>query len=109
MSLAERRNIPPSLVVVAGVGIVGAMCILLRFIHLNGFWVDELYTLHAIRLPWHEMVLERLRRGHFPGYFALLKLVYLSLNGYNAETVLRAVSLVAWLAAVLSFAALVRK
>jgi hypothetical protein len=79
---------------------------LILFLHRNGFWIDELYTLHSIRLPWRDMVMERLRRGHFPGYFALAKLVYQPLSGIHPETVLRGLSVAAWLGAVGSFAAL---
>ncbi|MGI8907541.1 MAG: hypothetical protein ACR2IE_13745 [Candidatus Sumerlaeaceae bacterium] len=90
-------------------GIAGALLILLHFLHRNGFWIDELYTLHAIRLPWADMVLERLKRGHFPGYFLLLKLVYQPLLAFNTETVLRSFSIVCWLAAVASYVPLARR
>jgi hypothetical protein len=109
MTIDEPGRIPRYLIAVTAFGILGALVILVRFIHLNGFWVDELYTFHAIRLPWHEMLWERLRRGHFIGYFALLKLIYKPLQAYNAETVLRSFSIVTWLAAAISYGALARR
>lgn len=88
---------------VAGLSIAAGLFLLVRFLHRNGFWIDELYSLHAIHLPFREMVLERLRRGHFPLYFALLKGGVALFGGQASETSMRALSLVFWLAAAASF------
>jgi hypothetical protein len=94
---------------VAGAAVLAGLVLLLYCIHASGFWIDELYTLHAIRLPWRDMVLERLKNGHFPAYFSIVKLIYESFPHANAELVLRLPSTVAWLAAVGSFALLARR
>jgi hypothetical protein len=35
----------------------------------KGLWIDEYATLHAVMLPWREMLRERLASGHSPLYF----------------------------------------
>lgn len=40
------------------------LCVLLA--DRNGLWLDEYYTLISVRLPWREMVKERLGSGHSP-------------------------------------------
>jgi uncharacterized membrane protein len=40
----------------------------------RGMWTDEFHTLHAILLPWRELIFERMRAGHLPTYFILMKL-----------------------------------
>ena len=74
----------------------------------NGLWIDEIYTLHSISLPWREMVLERLQRGHFPIYFLLMKL-WISLCGAVSETALRAPSLFFWLSSSIAYALVIRR
>jgi len=76
-----------------------------------GPWIDELYTLHAINLPWLDMLLERYRRGHPPVYFTLEKLVWQSTQSllFPPEFRLRLLSLAAWLAALACFAILARR
>lgn len=85
------------------------LAMLIRFRHYNGFWIDELYTLHAINLPWNEMVLERLKRGHFPGYFALVKLLAAAVPSADKETLLRGFSVLCWGLCIPSFALLARR
>lgn len=89
--------------------VLGAAAILLSLLLYNGFWVDELYTLHAIRLPWPDMVMERLNRGHFPGYFTLVRLWYSLWPESQFELALRSMSAAFYLAAVGSFWFLVRR
>lgn len=76
-----------------------------------GMWIDELYTLHAIKLPWADMLLERLRRGHPPLYFALEKILWdLTENVFHsAELRLRLLSLTSWAAAAGVFALLAKR
>ncbi|GIX44324.1 MAG: hypothetical protein KatS3mg130_0732 [Candidatus Sumerlaea sp.] len=71
-------------------------------IFTTGLWIDELYTLHAIRLPMQEMLLERWRRGHPPLYFLFEKFVYGALadSSLPLEAKLRLLSLVFWFLAV---------
>lgn len=68
----------------------------------TGLWIDELYTLHAIRLPMREMLLERWQRGHPPLYFLFEKFVYGALadSSLPLEAKLRLLSLVFWFLAV---------
>lgn len=63
-----------------------------------GLWIDELYTLNAISLPWLDMILERCRRGHPVLYFTLAKAVWLLTEGtlFSPEFRLRLISLVSW-------------
>jgi hypothetical protein len=82
---------------------------LLATLRRNGFWIDELYTLHSIRLGWKDMVLERLHRGHFPGYFALVRLWYSFWPEQMFELALRSMSVVFYLLAVASFWPLARR
>lgn len=86
-----------------------AWVMLLLFLRRNGFWVDEFYTLHSIRLGWGEMVIERLDRGHFPGYFALVRLWYSLWPERLFEVALRSMSVVFYLGAVVSFWPLARR
>lgn len=86
-----------------------ALLLLLSCIRYSGFWIDELYTLHAIRLPWREMVLERLRNGHFPAYFALMKLLHETFRSIDTELILRLPSVLCWAGAVWSFVLLARR
>lgn len=88
--------------VIALCAMAGAGFMLLRFLHWNGLWVDELYTLHAIRLPFLDMISERLKRGHVPLYFLTLR-GWVAVLGAPSEAVLRLPSMVFWLLSVLSF------
>ncbi len=83
--------------------VIGAIALLTMLLRHNGFWIDELYTLHSIRLGWKEMVLERLNRGHFPGYFALVRLWYSLWPEQLFEVGLRSMSVLFYLLAVASF------
>ena len=82
---------------------------LLAFLTRNGFWIDELYTLHSIRLGWKEMVLERLHRGHFPGYFSMVRLWYGFWPEAMFEVALRSMSVIFFLLALASFWSLVKR
>ncbi len=75
-----------------------------------GPWIDEFYTLHAISLPWLDMLLERLRRGHPPLYFVLEKLIWESTQSLLASPLLRLrlLSLTTWGLAIILFALLGR-
>lgn len=84
-------------------GICAGTALVLIYLHRNGFWIDELYTLHAIRLSAYEMVVERLRRGHFPLYFGLLKGIVFLAGGQANETTMRAPSIAFWLLGIGSF------
>ncbi len=77
----------------------------LVFLHLGfaGLWVDEIYTLNAISLPWREMVLERLMRGHLPLYFLLLRGCVAAGGGVPSELLLRLPSALAWAGALAAF------
>ncbi len=91
------------------VTVAGAVAMLLALLNKNGFWIDELYTLHSIRLSWKEMVFERLHRGHFPGYFAMVRLWYSLWPEAAFETALRSMSVVFYLLAGGSFWLLARR
>jgi len=47
------------------------LCLYVAMLDRHGYWYDELMTLFAVRLPFREMVEERLAAGHPPGYFSL--------------------------------------
>ncbi len=89
--------------------VIGALIMLVGFIDYNGFWIDELYTLHSIRLGWREMVLERLHRGHFPAYFAVARLWLAPWPERLFETGLRCLSVMFYLLALVSFWPLARR
>lgn len=86
----------------AATAISFGLTLLLLLLHRNGLWIDELYTLNAVSLSWGEMVAERLSRGHFPLYFAVIKAVVAMADGAS-ETVLRLPSVVAWFMACMLF------
>ncbi|AXA35711.1 Putative inner membrane protein [Candidatus Sumerlaea chitinivorans] len=88
--------------------LVIALALVVTHLTHNGLWIDEIYTLHAIHLPWGEMVLERLKRGHLPLYFALMK-AWIALAGTVNEVVLRLPSVAFWLFAVASYWPLARR
>lgn len=50
----------------------------------RGFWLDEYYTLHAARLSFQEMVIDRLGAGHSPVYFLYARLGFLAGQGEAA-------------------------
>lgn len=79
------------------------------FLRHGGFWIDELYTLHSIRLSWPDMVMERLSRGHFPGYFILVRLWYEMWPDAQFELALRSMSVLFYALAVASFFLLARR
>jgi len=107
---AQPRNIPMKWhVALAVTSVTLAVGFLLLHLHNNGFWIDELYTLHSIRLGWREMVLERLHRGHFPGYFALVRLWYSLWPETQFELALRSFSVLFYLGALASFWPLARR
>ncbi|MCX7625556.1 MAG: hypothetical protein N2Z21_05025, partial [Candidatus Sumerlaeaceae bacterium] len=84
---------------------------LLRISWSIGMWIDELYTLNAISLPWSDMFLERCRRGHPPLYFICAKATWLLTKGTTLppEFRLRLISLVSWVTAVGAFAFMARR
>jgi len=84
-----------------------AAFVLLAHLTHSGLWIDEIYTLHAISLPWREMFFERLARGHFPLYFGFLKL-WLGAVGVVSESTLRLPSFLFWILAVLAYARFIR-
>src|SRR5687768_5022592 len=87
-------------ITIAAIAVASGLTIVIQLLHRNGFWIDELYTLHAIRLPWKDMILERLDRGHFPGYFLVVKSLYDTIGPTSAsgtETLLRGFSITCWL------------
>lgn len=87
---------------ITGISIAIAIGLVVSHLSYAGLWIDEIYTLHAVSLPWREMFLERLMRGHFPLYFALMKL-WLTLAGGASEIALRAPSFFFWLASTALF------
>lgn len=89
--------------------VFAAFTMLITFIGYNGFWIDELYTLHSIRMSWTEMALERLHRGHFPGYFVLVRLWSAPWPDQNFEIALRSMSVLFYVLALASFWPLARK
>ena len=89
-----RAGVTLTLAVAAAVVVTG--------IGVRGFWVDEMITLNSVRLGWFEMVAERMRRGHPPLYFALVK-AWLDTTGRLSEVWLRLPSAVMWALAVGSF------
>ncbi len=89
--------------------VLAAITMLITFIGYNGFWIDELYTLHSIRLGWKEMALERLHRGHFPGYFVVARLWFAVWPDHLFETALRFLSVLFYLFALAAFWPLARK
>jgi hypothetical protein len=93
------------------VGLVGLGSYLVYGATCVGLWIDELYTLHAINLPWPDMLLDRLRRGHPPLYFLLEKIVWVLTGGawLSVEFRLRLLSLVSWGVAVVAFFNLTRR
>ncbi len=109
-----RRGAGSDPALLAGVGIaalsvLAGFLLLILHLHFNGFWVDELYTLHAVNSSSQEMTLERLRRGHFPLYYVLAK-GFVGLSGAPAnEATLRLFSVSCWLAAMASFGLLAKK
>jgi hypothetical protein len=88
---------------IASASALSGFVLLVTFIHRNGFWIDELYTLHTIHLPLNEMIIERLQRGHFPGYFLLIRAWHRIFPNANLETVLRSFSILCWAASVASY------
>lgn len=110
MTVVSKRSTSRLSLAVAVSSIVGALVLVVVFLQRNGLWMDELYTLHAIRLPLREMIYERLRRGHFPLYFMLQKeVVALFFGGKYNEISLRVLSTAGYFAAVISFALLARR
>jgi len=91
------------------VAVSAAFFMLLVYLQHNGFWIDELYTLHSIRLGWKDMVLERLHRGHFPAYFVLVRLWYKLWPQQLFELALRSISVIFYFCAIISFWPLARK
>lgn len=89
--------------------VIAAIVMLVVYLRYNGFWIDELYTLHSIRLGWLEMALERLHRGHFPGYFALVRLWFAPWPPRLFEVALRSMSVFFYLLALASFCPLARR
>lgn len=89
--------------------LTSAAVLLVARLGTNGFWLDEVYTLHSIRLGWLEMLLERLDRGHFPGYFVMVRLWYAMWPERMFEVALRSMSVVFYFAAVISFWPLARR
>lgn len=57
-------------------GAVAAMLARVAFATRRGFWLDEYYTLQAVRLPWREMFIERLTAGHSPVPFVYARLFH---------------------------------
>ncbi len=57
------------------VAVLTLLALALRLFRLDhrGMWTDEFHTLDAISRPWGEMLLERLKNGHLPAYFVLVK------------------------------------
>ncbi len=51
------------------------LALVLRLYRLDyrGMWTDEFHTLNAVLMSWQELIVERLRNGHLPTYFLLLK------------------------------------
>ncbi|MCX7625557.1 MAG: hypothetical protein N2Z21_05030 [Candidatus Sumerlaeaceae bacterium] len=92
MHLKEQRSL--WLVTISAIAVAAGL--LASHLTYNGLWIDEIYTLHAVNLPWREMFFERLMRGHFPLYFGLMK-VWLALASSASETALRLPSLVFWM------------
>ncbi|MGC8841341.1 MAG: hypothetical protein ACP5QZ_07810 [Candidatus Sumerlaeaceae bacterium] len=92
---------------IAVVACVGAGVVCAAHLAYSGLWIDEIYTLHAIALPWKEMIIERLSRGHFPLYFTLMK-VWMGLWPTPSEVVLRLPSLFFWLVSICTFALVLR-
>lgn len=107
-STTKPRNLNTHRLLTAS-AVIGAIVMLFAFLRSNGFWIDELYTLHSIRLGWREMVMERLHRGHFPGYFTLVRLWYSLWPEAMFEVALRSMSAAFYLAAVGSFWLLARR
>jgi uncharacterized membrane protein len=77
----------------------------------TGLWIDELYTWHTVQLPWVDMVLNRLRRGHSLLYFLMEKSAWQASLALDipVELRLRLVSLLCWIAAVGVFALSIRR
>jgi len=106
---AERTcGIDRSLWMFAAAAVATGAIIIAAHLRYSGLWIDEVYTLHAISLPWRDMVLERLLRGHFPLYFVLLK-SWVLLCGHASELSLRLPSFLFWAGAVCLFGGCVRR
>lgn len=98
MQREDRR----SLWLVTWISIAVAIGLVASHLSYAGLWIDEIYTLHAVHLPWREMFIERLMRGHFPLYFVFMKL-WLAISGGPSEVVLRVPSFFFWLASLVLF------
>ncbi|MBX7243942.1 MAG: hypothetical protein K1X53_00485 [Candidatus Sumerlaeaceae bacterium] len=90
----KPASIAVSLVLAAG-AVVAAIAMVLWNLTRNGLWVDEMYSLHAIEMPFREMCMYRIQRGHFPTYFLMLKGVVEAMGG-PTEVSLRVLSVVCW-------------
>jgi mannosyltransferase len=57
-----------------------ALCLVIRLSTLGhlALWFDETITADVIAGPWRDLVADRFANGHFPTYFALLKLLGLA-------------------------------
>lgn len=102
-----RPRSDPAWIVAGGAFLIGVALVALHMTH-SGLWIDEIYTLHAINLPWKEMILERLARGHLPMYFGLMKW-WCGLWSIPSELLLRLPSFIFWLLSVAAFVMLLRK
>lgn len=51
-----------------------ALAVRLYHLDYRSLWTDEFHTLDPILMPLHEMLAERLRAGHLPAYFLVMKL-----------------------------------
>jgi hypothetical protein len=69
----------------------------------NGLWIDELFTFHAVSLPFWEMCIERLKHGHSPFFFAIVKGVTSAFGPISSEIPLRMTALLSWYCATISF------
>jgi 4-amino-4-deoxy-L-arabinose transferase-like glycosyltransferase len=70
MSHAGRRSRSQLLLIFGLVGI--GFLLRLLFLNEEGLWYDEALTALSLRLPFGEMIRERLAAGHSPLYFTML-------------------------------------
>jgi uncharacterized membrane protein len=102
-----RQSLLPHAFLAVAAGCLG-LGITICHLETNGFWIDEVYSIHAASLPWGEMIQDRATRAHQPGYFALLKLwMNLLPDGWilsHPEVWLRLPSLVAYGVLIAGFA-----
>lgn len=94
---------------VAWILLAGAALMAWANLKHSGLWIDEIYTLHAISLPWQEMFFERLRMGHFPVYFVFLKGWLRAWGTLADEVTLRLPSLGFWCLACLGYGMFLRR